>query len=69
MTSLVAAMESEGLLSEKIFVPNANFVLVMGATGVGKSYFVNSVHGSPRSWESSLLAPGEYKMSSKHGHK
>ncbi len=57
-------MESDDIEPEKIFVLNANIVLVMGATGVGKSFFVNSVHGSEKTTEGSLLAPCEHKMSS-----
>jgi predicted GTPase len=60
MTSIVNGTELDDLISEKIFVPNANMVLVMGATGAGKSYFVNSLCDTPIAKEGDSLFAGEY---------
>ena len=57
---MVDCTAPEDSISEKIFVPNANMVLVMGATGAGKSYFVNSLCDTPIAKEGDSLFAGEY---------
>jgi hypothetical protein len=67
MTSIVNGTELDDSIPEKIFVPNVNMVLVMGARGTGKSYFVNSLCDTSIAKKGVSLFASEYAIGANLG--